>query len=105
MAITSAAVTKPTGTRPQKNMAVFDVTATADGDTGNLVIAHGLNVIPAYVDMVPITAAGLLSSWSWTPASSSTTNITIVKNTTTTGSGAAPAQLRVFVFKPHTMMR
>lgn len=105
MAMTAAAVTKPTGTRPYSSMSIFDVTATADGDTGNLVIAHGLGVIPEKVDLEPILAAGPLSNWSETPASRSITNITLVKNATATGSGNASAQLRVYIQKPHTMTR
>ncbi len=105
MAITSAAVAKPTGTRPRKSTAVFAVTATADGDTGNLTIAHGLAVIPDAVYLTPITAAGVLSGWAEVPASRTTANVVVTKTTTAAGSGAAPAQLYVYIEKPHTITR
>ena len=105
MSMSAAAVAKPTGTRPLKNTAIFDVTATADGDTGNLVITHNLGQIPQKVVLEPILAAAYLSAWTETPSARTATQITLVKNTTTTSSGSANPQLRVYIEKPHTITR
>lgn len=85
-----------------QNAKAFNVIASADADTGNLVIAHGMGVTPAYVFFTPLLAAALLSSWSLLSVDG--TNITIVKNTTTGSSGNASAQLAVTALSPHSMI-
>lgn len=101
MAFSFVAVAKPTGTRPRASLAVFDVTATADADTGGDV-THGLGIVPEVYWMVPLLAAYYTSVWTITAVSS--TVVTVTKGTAV-GSGTANAQMRLFVERPHTLTR
>lgn len=86
----------------------FDVTATADGDTG-LTITHGLATRPGglailspdteiKVDFEPLLSTpASLSGWSCTARGATT--FTLAK-TTATGSGNASPQVRVHVSLP-----
>jgi len=107
MAFSSAAVAGLAGA----NIAIFNVIASADADTGGTV-THGLTLpggvaIPApasilaiAVPIVQTTAA--LSLWAVTGKSATT--ITLTK-ATTTGSGGAAAQLFLIVILPHTIIQ
>lgn len=95
MAMSAAAVFAGTTTK------TWNVIASADGDTGTLVIAHGFGAAPALVMLTPLLTAGTLSGWS---AAIDATNITLTKGTTAAGSGNAGAQLRVIAQIPHSLM-
>ena len=101
MAITSVATAVPTGKRPRASLAIFDVEATLDADT-TIAIAHGLRVVPETYWFVELLAAAYLSQWTITTVDA--TNITLVKGTGV-GSGAAGAQLRLFVARPQSVTR
>lgn len=101
MAFSSAAVAVPSGFRPRANMAVFDITATADADTGG-VVAHGLAQIPEVYWLVPLLAQAYTSVWTITTVDA--TNVTLVKGTAAT-SGTANPQVRLFVQRPQTTIR
>lgn len=78
----------------------WDVTANADGDAGDVVIAHGFGAVPVVVTAVPLQLAGISSNWSvaW-----DATNITVSKNSAAMGTGDADAQLKVIAMLPHTI--
>lgn len=106
MAMSSAAVAAPAGTRPRRNLAIFDVTATADADAGDLVIAHGLGRIPEIIHIDNIdNVAGALSGWTINTALTTNVNVVVTKNGVGAGSGVAGAQLRVTVAVPQTTGR
>lgn len=81
----------------------FNVIATADADT-TATIPHTLGVIPDEVWCQWIDPAARISLWCETIASRDITNVVLTK-ATTAGSGAAPAQIRVIIRKPHSMVR
>jgi hypothetical protein len=89
------------------NSAIFDIEATADGDTG-ATINHGLAELPwrnnvqGLGSTAGIAAAARLSAWLLSGVS--TTQVTVVK-TTAGGSGIAGLQARVSVERPHTIVR
>ena len=95
MAMSSAAVTAGT------NLKTWNVIASADADTGTLVIAHGFGAAPAIVTLTNLLGAGVTSQWS---AAVDATNITLTKNSTGAGSGNAGAQLRVAALLPHSLI-
>src|SRR5512137_283290 len=94
------------------NMKVYEVAASADGDT-TATIAHGItcigadnaakdawakaNILPI---LIPLTAAAQISLWI---AAVDRTNVTLTKGTGA-GSGAAPVQLRVGIWKVFSML-
>lgn len=90
--------------------AIFNLTATADADTGGTV-THGLTLpggvaIPTPAAMLVfvtwlLTTSALLSGWSITGKSA--TQITCTK-ATTAGSGNAGAQAQLIVMIPHTII-
>lgn len=85
----------------QPNTKVFEVEADADGDT-TATIPHGLTVIPEFVDIVALALEYYLSEWRVTTIDA--TNVVLTKETTA-GSGAAGAQVRVNVQRPHSLTR
>lgn len=108
MAATSVAVSPASGLRPFVNMAIFNVTATADADT-TITIAHGLRGVPEEVYLqVAGTAggvvAGRLSLWGEVLASRTSTNIVLNKSTAV-GSGSADVQLQVVVKLGNSLVR
>ena len=78
----------------------WNVTATADMDSGDVVIAHGFGAEPAVVSAVALQQAAVTSQWSleW-----DATNITCTKNSAAGGSGDADPQLKVIAMLPHTI--
>ena len=78
---------------------VFTVIATADADT-TATIPHTLTGTPLDISFMPMTAAGVLSAWTFTSADA--TNVVLTK-ATAVGSGAAPIQLRVTIALPHSI--
>lgn len=101
MAFSSAAVAVPSGKRPRANLAVFDITATADADTGGTV-AHGLGEVPEVYWLVPLLAAAYTAVWTITAVDA--TDVTLVKGTAAT-SGNADPQVRLFVERPQSIGR
>lgn len=87
--------------RAGANSRVVDVEATADADT-TATIPHGLGVTPESAILEPLVAAARISSWIVT--SKDATNVVLTK-TTTMSSGAAGAQLRVTILKPHSITK
>lgn len=94
MAMSSAAVAGGTYTKR------WDVSATADADTGDVTIAHGLGAAPADVTLTPLLAAGYLAQW--VLKSVDATNIVITKASTQASSGNAAASVRVTARLPHS---
>lgn len=97
MAVSATGV-KTTGTFSKS----WTVIATADGDT-TVTITHGLSGITnenAHVSLEAMTAAGTLSAWQFTSVSA--TELVLTKSTAV-GSGAAPAQLRVSLWRHHSI--
>lgn len=84
------------------NTRTFDVIASADADSGDLVITHGLGAAPVDVTITPLLGAGGTANWSVKTITSTT--ITITKNSTAAGSGNAAAQLRVTARLPHSLV-
>jgi len=80
----------------------WNVTATADADTGDLVIPHGFSAAPALAFLTPLLNAGLLSNWSVKTIDA--TNITVNKGATAVGSGNAGASVRVTAMLPHSLI-
>jgi DNA/RNA endonuclease YhcR with UshA esterase domain len=101
MAVTVTAVAKPSGLPPRKNLAIFDVEATADADT-TATITHGLGVVPQKVSIEMIAAAARTSLWIETIASRNATQVVLTKGTGA-GSGAAGNQIRVYIEVPSTI--
>lgn len=93
MAVTLTTIRQGT---PRTSMHIVDVAASADGDT-TATIPHGLGVVPESVSFVPLSAAGLLSTW--IVSAINITNVVLTKSTAS-GSGAAPVQLRVTIQRP-----
>lgn len=83
-----------------KDMFVFDVEATADGDAGSGSVAHGLGAIPLIVLITPLLAAARTSNWILGTLSDTAVEIT---KTTATGSGATGNQVRCVVMRPHSI--
>lgn len=80
----------------------WTVIATADADT-TATIPHGLSGITdanAHVTIVPMTAAGVLSAWQFTSVDA--TNLVLTKSTAV-GSGDAAAQVRVSLWRFHSI--
>lgn len=107
MGFSSAAVAGLAGV----NISIFNVTATADSDTGG-VVTHGLTLpggvaipAPASILAIPVpilqVAAGLSL---WAVTGKSATQITLSKSTAT-GSGTANPQLFLIVMLPHTIIQ
>lgn len=96
MAITAAAGFAGTNTK------TWNVTATADADTGDFAVAHGFGVAPALAFLTPLLNAGLLANWS--VKSIDATNITLNKGATAVGSGNAGASVRLTVMLPHSLI-
>ena len=97
MAVTATGL-KTTGTFSRS----WTVVATADADT-TATIPHGLSGITntnAHVSLEAMTAAGTLSAWEFTSVDA--TNLVLTKSTAV-GSGAAPAQLRVSLWRFHSI--
>lgn len=101
MAVTVTAVAKPSGLPARKNLAVFDVEATADADT-TATITHGLAGTPQKVAIEMIAAAARLSLWIETVASRNATQVVLTK-ATTAGSGAVGNQIRVYIELPSSL--
>jgi len=80
---------------------IADIEATADADT-TATFAHGLGAAPAEVYFTYLLAAGALSLWRATTVDG--TNVVCTKSTPV-GSGAAGAQVRLIVKRPHTLGR
>ena len=74
-----------------KDTKVWDVTATADGDTVTT-IAHGMSAAPVIVHLVPLLAKWHVSNWFVSAVTA--TYIELTKGTGAT-SGDAAAQCRV----------
>lgn len=100
MAMSSSVVTAGSAGNPQFKR--WNVVATADADSGTLVIAHGMGAAPTHVSLVALLGAAVLSQWSvaW-----DATNITLTKNSTGAGSGNAGAQLQVSAFLVHSIQQ
>ena len=79
---------------------VFDIEATADGDTVTGNIAHGLGAVPRSISIVGLTVAAQLSLWVATTIDA--TNIELTKDTAA-GSGAVGNQVRLIVSLPHSI--
>lgn len=108
MAATSVAVSPASGSRPFVNMAIFNVTATADADT-TITIPHGLRGVPeeVYLEIAGTAAgviAGRVSQWGEVLASRTSTNIVLNKGTGA-GSGSPDVQLQVIVKLGNTLVR
>lgn len=85
-----------------QNMRIFDVEATADGDT-TATIAHGLSFTPDVYSLTSLQQApGAASAWAVTSVNG--TNIVLTKSTAA-GSGAAGAQVRLFVGRWHSIQQ
>jgi len=83
-------------------MHIADVEATADADA-TATIPHSLGVIPLLVTLAAlIQATAALSLWAVTTID--VTNVVCTK-ATTASSGGAGVQLRVGIFRPHTIIR
>lgn len=80
----------------------WNVTATADSDTGDVTIPHGFGAAPVDVQTQPLLLAGTLGGWSL--KSIDATNIVVNKGATTTGSGNASASLRVTARLAHSLV-
>lgn len=102
MAVTVTAVAQPSGQNVRGSSSIWDIIATADGDT-TATITHGLlgGVAPQDVQITYLLAAQALVS-GWAVTAFGATTITLTKTTTAT-SGVAGAQIRVTVRLPHTM--
>jgi hypothetical protein len=108
MAASSVAVTPASGLRPFANIAIFNVTATADADT-TITIAHGLKGVPeeVYLELAGTAAgivAGRLSNWGEVLASRTSTNIVLNKGTGA-GSGSPDVQLQVIIKLGNSLVR
>lgn len=79
---------------------VATVEATADADT-TATIPHTLGVVPALVSIVPLAAAFFTSQWRVTTIDA--VNVVLTKGTGV-GSGAAGAQVRVNIERPHSIV-
>lgn len=95
MAVTVTIVNAGTDTR------ISDVEATADADT-TATIPHGLGAVPQEVTLTWLLTAGSLSLWRATTIDG--TNVVLTKGTAV-GSGAAGAQVRAIIKRPHTLGR
>jgi len=80
---------------------VIDVTATADADTTTGLVPHGMGAAPAIALVTPLLSAARVSDW--IVETLDATNIELTK-TTGAGSGAAGAQVRVTVLRPHSII-
>lgn len=80
----------------------WNVTATADADSGAFNIAHGFGSAPQVVNITPLLAAGNTSAWFVSAIDA--TNITLTKGSTGAGSGNASPQLRVSAILPHSLI-
>jgi len=98
MAFTVTAMTALSGEYTK----VWDITASADGDTASPDILHTLGAIPASVTLTELTAAGQISEWF---ASTIDATKVIVTKGTGAGSGAATPQLRLIVSLPHSIVK
>lgn len=97
MAVTATGV-KTTGTFSKS----WTVIATLDADT-TATIPHGLSGITdanAHVSVTAMSAAGVLSAWQFT--SISATNLVLTKSTAV-GSGSAAPQVRVSLWRFHSI--
>ena len=100
MAVTVTAVAQATGFNPRATTSVWDITATADGDT-TATITHGLIGTPQDVQLTPqLVAPALLSGWAVTGYSATTVTLT---KATTANSGNAGIQVRAIVRVPHSL--
>lgn len=79
---------------------IFDVEATADGDTGTGAVAHGLGTAPLMVTLTPLLAAARVSDWIVSAVDA--TSVTLAK-TTAAGGGATGNQVRCVVRRPHSI--
>ena len=79
--------------------AIYDVTATANGDT-TATIPHGMGGIPSAVILLPLTgtAPGVFYTSAWVFASADATNVVLTKTNAAAGGDASP-QVRVLIFR------
>jgi len=100
MAVTVTAVAQAAGYSPRNQSSIWDIVATADGDT-TATITHGLIGTPQDIQLTPLLQApALLSGWAVTGISATTVTLT---KSTTASSGNAGAQLRAVVRVPHSI--
>ena len=83
------------------NIEIYDVEATADADP-RATVPHTLGAVPQEVTFMLIQ--GVPTIWSENATGRSQIAVVVDKDTGV-GSGAAGNQLRVYIKRPHTMVR
>jgi len=85
-----------------KTLTRFDVIKVSNANKGSLVITHGLGVTPRKFTLVPLLAQAWASAWAVKQVSVNSTSFTLTA-VSVTASGAAAAQLAVFIEAPHSI--